>query len=225
MHIISPLPLLVPAFTLYLLHFKGMGKIHHLMVAFLATIVLLLNSYWLIPLAKFYHQIMPYEFMGKYAPFQIYNLWEPLNVYLKQNVIYSFRPTSELNNSFIEVFLLLFGIVGFYLWISEKKIKLFLPFLLGTLFLFFVGYYGSHTDFFTKLHPQRFLISLNIFGIASDKATPSFKYLSTPSAILGARENPISTKLSSHLFLSLKHQIAATFQASKTHITFQIDNF
>ncbi len=135
------------------------------MIVVLGSVVLLLNSFWLVPLATFYHQITHYEYFGDYTPFQIYNIWEPLNVYLKQNAIFSSRPAPELNNTFIEVILLLFGIGGLYLWIREKKIKVFLFFLLGTLSLFVMGYYGSHTDFFTKFQPQRFLIPLNIFLI------------------------------------------------------------
>jgi len=165
MHIISPILLFVPSLTLYLLYFKKMKKLDHLMIVFLVIVILLLNSYWLVPLATFYHQITPYEYFGSYKPFQIYNIWEPFNVYIKQNSIFNPRPSPVLNNPFFEVILLLFGLVGFYLWIKEKKDKVFLFFLLGTLFLFVIGYYGSHTNFFAKFQPQRFLIPLNIFLI------------------------------------------------------------
>ncbi len=164
-HIISPVLLFVPVITMYILSFRRMKIKHHAMLWALAALILMINSYWLIPMARFYPQITSYEYMGIYTPFQIYYKWAFLDVYLKQKMIFPFRPAPELNNPFIEVMLLLFATAGFYAWVKEKKIKLLVPLLLGTIFFFVIGYYGSHTDFFRKLHPQRFLIPLNIFLI------------------------------------------------------------
>jgi hypothetical protein len=61
--------------------------------------------------------------------------------------------------------LLLFGIGGFYCLWKQRMIKLLLPLAGGTVFLFVIAYYGSHTTFFPQLQPQRFTIPLNIFLI------------------------------------------------------------
>ena len=163
MHIISPVLLFVPALAIYLINFKRMQMLHHVMILILVIIVLVFNSFWLFPLSEFYHQIMPYEDMGGYLPLQIYNIWEPFHVYVRQDSIYNPRPDILLNNPFFEVVLFLFAIAGFYIWLRDRKTKLILSFLSAVIFFFIVSYYGSHTDFFTKLHPQRFLIPLNIY--------------------------------------------------------------
>jgi hypothetical protein len=65
----------------------------------------------------------------------------------------------------MDAILLLFGICGLYYWWKKKEFPLLLSFTGGVMFLFIIAYYGSHTDFFAQLQPQRFTIPLNTFLI------------------------------------------------------------
>ena len=130
----------------------------------MAVIILLVNSFWLIPILQFFQDktIRPENYT---FTLQIDNPLEPLNVYLRQQQSILYRKIPQLNNTFIETILLLFGIGGFYyMWKARSK-KLMLSMLGGTIFLFVIAYYGSHTNFFPQLQPQRFTIPLNIFLI------------------------------------------------------------
>jgi hypothetical protein len=160
MHILSPVHLLIPILIAYALHYRQLSSSHHLLMVLLVAMVILLNSFWLLPIAQFFQEktVRPenYNFL------QIDNIFEPINVYIKQKQSTLIRRSPALNNTFIEVILLLFGLCGFYTWLREKRLKLLLPFLGGVFSVFIIAYYGSHTDLFPQLQPQRFTIPLNI---------------------------------------------------------------
>ena len=164
MHILAPAVLFVPLFILYICNMRKLSFSRHLALGFMAVIILLINSYWLIPVVQFFQDKTTRPENYNFA-LQIDNLFEPINVYLKQTQSLLYRKTPQLNNTFVEALLLLFGIGGFYYMWKARSAKLMLSILGGTVFLFFVAYYGSHTDFFPQLQPQRFTIPLNIFLI------------------------------------------------------------
>jgi hypothetical protein len=169
MHILSPVHLFIPILILYALHFKRLSPSRHLLVMLLLVVILAVNSYWLIPIAQFFQDKTTRP--DNYAfTLQNYNIFEPINVYIKQQQSLLYRKIPSLNNTFVEVILLLFGVCGFYSWWREKRSKLMLPFLGGVLFTFLISYYGSHTAFFAQLQPQRFTIPLNILLIIPGSA-------------------------------------------------------
>jgi len=164
MHILSTVHLFLPILILYIYNFKKLSPSRHVLLSMMAIIVLVLNSYWLIPIAQFFDEKTTRPDNYNFAC-QINNLSEPFNVYVQQKMSTLYKKTPELNNTFIEVILLLFGICGLYTWWKGKKLKLFLPFSGGLYFIFIVAYYGSHTKFFPQLQPQRFIVPMNIFLI------------------------------------------------------------
>ena len=164
MHILSPAALVVPLLILYAGSFRTLSVIQHMALVVMAVIILLVNSFWLIPIAQFFQDktIRPENYT---FTLQITNPLEPFNVYVRQTQSILYRKIPQLNNTFIETMLLLFGIGGFYyMWKARSK-KLMFSLLGGTVFLFVIAYYGSHTGFFPQLQPQRFTIPLNIFLI------------------------------------------------------------
>ncbi len=166
MHLISPVLVLIPSLIMYLLFIRKLEFKQHFMLFALLALVLFLNSFWLLPIAEFYHQMTYYIYMGDFTPLQSYSLLGPIKVYLLQYMLFPFRPSAELNNTFIASILLLFAAAGFYITIKQQnKNRLYFSILSGILFLFFISYYGSRVEFFEKLQPMRFLIPLNIFLI------------------------------------------------------------
>jgi hypothetical protein len=162
MHILSPVHLFVPILILYICNFKKLSPSRHALMLLMPVIILMLNSFWLIPIAQFFNEKTARPDNYNFA-LQINNFSEPINVYVKQRISILYRRIPELNNTFIEVILLLFGVCGLYTWWKEKKLKLFLSFSGGVLFTFIVAYYGSHTAFFPQLQPQRFTLPMNLF--------------------------------------------------------------
>jgi hypothetical protein len=164
MHILSPLILFVPLLILYACNMRTLTFSRHIALLLMALIVLVLNSFWLIPLVQFFQDKTARPENYSFT-LQIDNLLEPVTVYFQQKQSILHRKAPQLNNTFIEVILLLFGIGGLYSLGKERKMKLMLALAGGTLFLFAIAYYGSHTTLFPQLQPQRFTIPLNIFLI------------------------------------------------------------
>ncbi len=169
MHILSPLILFLPLLTLYLCNFKKLSLSRQLLTVLMVVTVLAVNSFWLMPLIQFFQDKTTRPENYNFT-LQINSLSEPITVYLQQKQSTLHRKTPQLNNTFIDVIILLFGVCGFYHWWRGKKTTLTLPFLGGVVVLFFIAYYGSHTDFFAQLQPQRFTIPLNIFLIIPGSA-------------------------------------------------------
>ena len=169
MHILSLMHIVIPMAVLYLLNFRKLSCRQHVLIIIIPILVLLFNSYWLIPMAQFF----PYKTTDPKQwefTFQIKNTLEPLKVYLDQRktIDYNFPELSQLhnlNNTFIDVVLLLFGASGFYIWYKEKKYNLLIPLLSGVIFIFIIAFYGSHTDFIAQFQPERFTVALSLLCI------------------------------------------------------------
>jgi MFS family permease len=164
MHILSPVHLFIPILILYFLNFKKLSPAHHLLMVLMGVVILLANSYWLIPTVQFFDDKTARPENYNFS-LQIDSISEFINVYVKQKISKLYRRSPELNNTFMDVILLLLGICGFFTWWKEKKTQLFLPFFAGVFVTCIIAYYGSHTDFFPQLQPQRFTLPLNIFLI------------------------------------------------------------
>jgi hypothetical protein len=164
MHILAPVHLFIPIAILYLSNFKKMSLSRHVLILLMGVIILIANSFWLIPIAQFFHEKTSRPENYNFT-LQISNLSEPLNVYIKQKISIIYKRLPELNNTFLEIMLLIFGISGLYIWWKEKKLNLILSFTGGILFTFIIAYYGSHTTFFPQLQPQRFTVPMNVFLI------------------------------------------------------------
>ncbi len=178
MHILAPVHLFIPLLALYALSFKKVSLSRHLGIACIIGVVLIINSFWLLPLLQFFNDKTTRPENYNFA-LQITNALEPLTVYLRQYQSIPYRKTPSLNNTFIEVMLLLFGIGGMYRWLRERKTALFLPFAGGIVFIFTVAYYGSHTRLFPQLQPQRFIVPLNLLLLipASAGLVPALRAL------------------------------------------------
>jgi hypothetical protein len=161
MHILSPLLLLPPLLILYLGYFKSLKLRHHLALALTAVVVLLLNSFWLMPVVQFFGDKTTRPEHYRFT-LQIDSLFEPLSVYLTQKMSVLHKKVPALNSTFMDVFILLSAIAGLYRWKKEGRGKLLLSFLGGSAFLFAIAYYGSRTEFFAQLQPQRFTLPLNL---------------------------------------------------------------
>ena len=135
MHILAPAVLFVPLSILYICNMRKLSLSRHLALALMAAGILLVNSFWLIPIVEFFQDktVRPENYT---FTLQVNNPLEPLNVYLRQKQSLLYRKIPQLNNTFVEVLLLLFGIGGFYYMWKTRSTKLMLSILGGTAFLF-----------------------------------------------------------------------------------------
>jgi hypothetical protein len=164
MHILTPLLLMPPLLLLYLISFKTMQLRHHLALALMGIIVLALNSFWLLPVIHFFGDKTTRPEHYRFT-LQIDSLIEPVSVYLTQKMSVLHKKVPALNNTFMDVIILLTAVAGLYRWKKEGRGMLVLPFLGGAAFLFIIAYCGSHTEFFAQLQPQRFTLPLNLLLI------------------------------------------------------------
>jgi len=160
MHILAVVHLFIPMLILYL-HAARRLRLGAQVMLFAALCTgIVVNSFWLVPVIEFIHDKTTrpenYEFT-----LQIKNVLEPLKVYvLQRRSIDHCAPI--LNNTFFETVLLLFGGAGLYRWRTERRRAFLRAFAAGSLFIFAVAYYGSHTAFFSPLQPERYTIPLSL---------------------------------------------------------------
>jgi hypothetical protein len=218
MHILTPAILFVPLLILYLCTMRKLSLFQHIALVFMAAVILLVNSYWLIPVLQFFQDktVRPenYNFT-----LQIDNPLEPLNVYLKQKQSILYRKAPQLNNTFMDALLLLFGIGGFYYMWKARTIKLMLSLAGGALFLFVIAYYGSHTDFFPQLQPQRFTIPLNLLLIIPASMC-LFLVLQT---LFKGRSKPAVCFIASLIFVLLVGPVAKPLKALYSYDLYRLN--
>ena len=162
-HILSTFHILIPIAILYLMHARRISLQRHSLIWLIPCIGLVINSYWLVPLFKFvsYKTLNPDTWN---FTLQNRNVFEPLQVYVfqRKSQLYTIP---ELNNTFMDVLLLLFGVLGFYCWKRKKLQVLWLPFAGGVIGAFIAAFYGSFTTFFPQFQPERFNIALSLLLI------------------------------------------------------------
>jgi hypothetical protein len=162
-HILSTFHILIPIAILYLMHARRISLQRHSLIWLIPCIGLVINSYWLVPLFKFvsYKTLNPDTWN---FTLQNRNVLEPLQVYILQRKS-QFYTIPELNNTFMDIVLLLFGVLGFYCWKQKKLQVLWLPFAGGVIGAFMAAFYGSFTTFFPQFQPERFNIALSLLLI------------------------------------------------------------
>lgn len=163
MHILSTFHILIPIAVLYLLHARRIPLQRHALLWLIPIVSLLINSYWLVPLFKFV-QFKTFNPDTWNFTLQNRNIFEPLQVYIFQKKSHLYT-IPELNNTFMDVVLLLFGVLGLYCWKQEKLQMLWLPFTGGCIAAFMAAFYGSFTAFFPQFQPERFTIALGLLFI------------------------------------------------------------
>jgi hypothetical protein len=163
MHILSPLPILIPVLLIYLLSIKRLKPLHHLLIFTIPLITILLNSFWLVTLNEFFGDKTTrpenYEFV-----LQIKNIFEPLKVYLMQHRSIPHKAP-VLDNTFIDTILLVSGCYGLCVWYRKKCFHLVCAHAAGVFVIFIIAYYGSHVPFFAQFQPERFTICVSLLLI------------------------------------------------------------
>jgi hypothetical protein len=163
MHILSFVHIAIAVLIFFIAYFKKMTGRQKVAVLFIPFIAGLVNSYWIVPMLQFFNDKTTrpgdYEFN-----LQIKSLIEPLRIYIgqKKTIDYS-GPV--LNNTFIDVLLLIFSGGGFYCWYKKRSYHLIIAFVSAFMFVFFIAFYGSHTVFFAQLQPERFTVPLTLLII------------------------------------------------------------
>ena len=159
-HILSFMHIVIPMLVLYGINLRKISFRQHIMILMLPVFMLGLNSYWLMPVAEFFSirttNPRDWEFT-----FQIRNVLEPLKVYIQQKKTVEYTY-AELNNTFIDAFLALFGTLGLYFWYKAKRNDVLIAFIAGILFICIVAFYGSHTNFVATMQPERFTVALSL---------------------------------------------------------------
>jgi len=162
-HVLGLMHVVVPAVLLYLLNARRLSLKQHLLIWLIPVLILAVNSFWLIPIFELFQdkttRVENYNFT-----LQIKNIFEPLEVYLKQRRSQALH-LDALNTTFFEIVTLLFGCSGIYHWYRKKRTGLALAFTGGILYIFCINFYGSHVPLFAQFQPQRFTVALNILLI------------------------------------------------------------
>ncbi|MEI6125629.1 MAG: hypothetical protein WCQ99_03660 [Pseudomonadota bacterium] len=163
MHILSPFHIALPILLLLIGYYNRMSKVQVMLILLIPVAILCANSFWIMPIVDFYRDTTTrpenYEFT-----LQITNIFEPLKVYLLQQKSINYSILA-LNNTFIDVILLLFGAYGFYRWYSRRLFYLLASLSAGALCMFFIAFYGSQTVFLSKFQPERFALALSLLLI------------------------------------------------------------
>lgn len=158
-HILAPAHIVLPVAVLFVLFARKLPLKRTMAIAAVPCIVAAANLFWLVPVFDFLQDktVIPehYEFT-----LQITDLLEPLHVFGNQRRGLS-HSVPVLNNTFIEVLLLLLGCVGCVQWLKTGRPRLAAAFGAGILCMFLVTFYGSRSAFLAQFQPQRFANAMN----------------------------------------------------------------
>lgn len=154
LHVYSALIICVPGLILYLLYIKEQPRYVHIMLVCIALLVLLVNSFWLVPLARFLHYSTvsnDYVNQGSLFTFLMYSLMAiVLAPALLLTVIYSFSGLKKIKLDMgNKLFIFWGGTIVFYL---------------------LLGAFGRYTPFTRMLVPLRYHVNM-------------FQYMAFPGAL------------------------------------------
>lgn len=148
LHPTTPAILIIPLLLLYLVSWKMLNKSIHFTLLLMLILTLTINWFWLIPSLEFYH----YRTTS--------------SQFLQSLGLRGFVGDYFTKNQNIELLLLVFGLLGLYLWRQRKEHFKYIP-LGGTVtFLLFLSYFGSVLTLTADFQPMRFTIPLNSFLVA-----------------------------------------------------------
>ena len=145
LHPLTPVILIVPLLVMYVWSWKKLDIANHLILIMIFILTITINSFWLMPFVKFYH----YKTTS--------------SQFLQSSGMSGFIESYFTTNQGIELLLLVFGLLGLYLWNYRNDPLQYLPLAGGVAFLLFISYGGSVFTFITDLQPQRFIIPFNVF--------------------------------------------------------------
>jgi len=151
-HALAPLLLVIPILIMLLLYSDKLRGKNYLLLTMLCIWTVTINSYWIIPVFKF----LVYKESTASA-----TVWASKNPYLP----YQFFIKNLLSKDVFYTSVFIFGLVGLFFLYKDAKLKIAIPLLGQTVFMFFLCFYGGFLPFVENLHPHRFMLPLYLFLI------------------------------------------------------------
>ena len=145
LHPTTPVILTVPMLLLYLCSWKTLNKSIQLALLLIFALTLLVNSIWLLPFLEFHH----YRTTS--------------SQFFQSSGLVGFISDYFTKNQNIELLLLVFGLLGLYLWRQRKEHFKYIPLGGAVIFLLFLSYFGSLFNLTADLQPMRFKMPLHLF--------------------------------------------------------------
>jgi len=159
-HAFAVVILFMPLLMCYALFFRKLGMRQHIWVMSALTVSFLMNLPWMLPFLTFKDQIVRDNSSIFYSARSVL---EPIYTYfLRKNLFNSYMNMVFHKEEWVDIFLLLAGLLGMGCWFKNKQKKLSIIFFTSFVFLFVFSYYGSFYKA-TQITPMRFLLSLNTF--------------------------------------------------------------
>jgi len=147
-HPTTPIILMVPLLLLYLGSLKRLSTRIHFTLVLTLVLTIVVNWFWIKPLLELY---------------QFYHYRTNLSQFLQSSGLGGFIADYFTKNQNIELLLLVFGLLGLYLWRLRKEHLKYISLGGAVIFLWFLSYYGSLLTLTTELQPLRFMIPLHSF--------------------------------------------------------------
>ena len=144
-HPTTPIILMVPLLLLYLGSLKRLSTRVHFTLLLTLMLTIVVNWFWIKPLLELYH----YK--------------TPSSQFFQSSGLGGFISDYFTKNNPIELLLLVFGLLGLYLWRLKKEHLNYISLGGVVIFFLFLSYYGSSLTFTADLQPLRFMIPLNSF--------------------------------------------------------------
>jgi hypothetical protein len=159
LHLFSLPILAVPLFICYVLCFRRIRPTHH------AAIVIALALVFLAYLPGVYPFIQLQDTIVKSLGTVFYankSPWGPVRTYLlRDNLFNSYANMVFHKEEWIEIVLLLLGVLGLFRWYARRQKALAVMVATSAGFLLWLSYYGAFFDI-TNITPMRFEMSLNV---------------------------------------------------------------
>jgi len=160
-HIYTAIHLIAPFSVCYLLYSRQLSLKAHGLIIFSIALVILLNLPWLYPFLSLQDTINTDQ------PHFIYvtsSVFEPLKTYLFLNIKFNeYMNIPFIKSGLVDVMIMGLGILGIVQWKKEGETFKSALFVITSVFLFLLAYYGSFWNFTANLLPLRFVIFMNVF--------------------------------------------------------------
>ena len=131
----------------------------HLRVGLSVLFALIVESFLIIPLYQFIST------RDSFLPpfYATYSWLQPLKTYVLQSLIFnSYANIPYEKSAFVDIYLLLFGVLGLWQWLRHDEKEKACIFGLSVVALFMLSYYGSFWRPTAGLTPLRFTIFMNV---------------------------------------------------------------
>ncbi len=159
-HAFSIVILFAPMILCYVFHFKKLRWRLHGYVLTATGISILLNIPWIHPFLIFKDQMARDHSTLFYTTRSVI---EPIKTYLLRNHLFnSYMNIVFQKEEWVDIILLLAGLLGIYAWYKNKNIRLAAVYFGTIVFFLILSFYGAFFEI-TNITPMRFLITLNMF--------------------------------------------------------------